>query len=221
MGAVVLGGVAFPLYARLMVSGGERAVAPAFVRFLHVVVATTGAAYTAVALLADRIVVIDPRWAASAPVLRVLAVYGVLLGVVLMGHEALRASGRPGLYLRAQVVHVVVLLVAAIGLVRFGIIGVAWAQVGAVAVAAVVVFGMLGRAGLLAPGLGRVVLPPLLAAVVVTLLHEAADRAGLLPPADSLAGGAGPGIAVLLAYGGVLVLVDRPLVRDLRAAAAR
>ena len=221
MGAVVLGGVAFPLYARLMSSGGEQAMAPAVVRFLHVLVATTGGAYTAVALLADRIVVIDPRWAGSAPVLRVLALYGVLLGAVLMGHEALRASGRPGLYLRAQVVHVVVLLVAAIGGVRFGIIGVAWAQVGAVVVAAAVVGGMLRRARLLGPGLGRVVLAPLLAAAVVAALHTAAGWARLLPPADSLLGGAVTGVVVLVAYCGVLVLVDRPLVRDLRAAAAR
>ncbi len=221
MGAVVLGGVAFPLYARLMASGGERALAPAFVRFLHVVVATTGGAYTAVALLADRIVVIDPRWAASAPVLRVLAVYGVLLGVVLMGHEALRASGRPASYLRAQIVHVVVLLVAAIVLVRFGIIGVAWAQVGAVAVAVLVVAGMLTRAGLLGPGLGRAVLAPLLAAAVVAALHEAVGRGGLLPPPDSLVGAVIVGVLVLLAYCGVLALVDRPLVRDLRAAAGR
>ncbi|MGY1662354.1 oligosaccharide flippase family protein [Geodermatophilus sp. SYSU D00705] len=221
MGAVVLGGVAFPLYARLMASGGERAMSPAVLRFLHVLLATTGGAYTAVALLADRIVVINPRWAESAPVLRVLCLYGVLLGAVLMGHEALRASGRPGLYLRAQIVHVVVLLAAAIALVRFGILGVAWAQVGAVAVAAVVVAVMLARAGLLEAGLGRAVLPPLVAAAVVAGLHAAAAWADLLPPAGSLAGGAVTGVVVLAAYGGVLVLLDRPLVRDLRAAAAR
>ncbi|WP_169063799.1 oligosaccharide flippase family protein [Geodermatophilus dictyosporus] len=221
MGAVVLGGVAFPLYARLMASGGERAMAPAVVRFVHVLAATTGGAYLALALLADRIVVIDPRWAGSAPVLRVLTVYGVLLGLVLMGHEALRASGRPGSYLRAQVVHVVVLLVAAVTLVRFGIVGMAWAQVGAVAVAAVVVVVMLARAGVLGSGLGRALLPPLGAAALVAVGHQAAGRAGLLPPADSLVGGAVVGVLVLLAYVGALVVVDRPLVRDLRAAVAR
>ncbi|MGY1640760.1 oligosaccharide flippase family protein [Geodermatophilus sp. SYSU D00703] len=221
MGAVVLGGVAFPLYARLMESGGERAMAPAVVRLVHVVTATTGGAYLALALLADRIVVIDPRWAGSAPVLRVLALYGVLLGLVLMGHEALRASGRPGLYLRAQVVHVVVLLAAAVALVRFGIVAVAWAQVGAVAVAALLVAAMLGRADLLGAGLGRALLAPLLAAAVVAALHEAARWMGVLPPADSLVGAAVVGVLVLLAYGGVLVLVDRPLLRDLRAAVAR
>ncbi len=221
MGAVVLGGVAFPLYARLMASGGERAMAPAVVRFVHVLVATTGGAYLALALLADRLVLIDVRWAGSVPVLRVLTVYGVLLGLVLMGHEALRASGRPGLYLRAQVVHVLVLLAAAVALVRFGIIGVAWAQVGAVAVAALVVAVMLGRAGLLGAGLGRALVAPLLAAAVVTVLHEAARWSGLLPPAGSLVGGAVVGILVLAVYLGLLVLVDRPLVRDLRMAAAR
>ncbi|MGY1690875.1 oligosaccharide flippase family protein [Geodermatophilus sp. SYSU D01105] len=221
MGAVVLGGVAFPLYARLMESGGEPAMAPALVRFVHVVAATTGGVCLALALLADRIVVIDPRWAGSAPVLRVLAVYSVLLGLVLMGHEALRASGRPGLYLRAQVVHVLVLLAAAVALVRFGIVGVAWAQVGAVAVAALLVAVMLRRVGLLGAGLGRALLAPLAAAAVVAVVHEVARAAGALPPATSLVGGAVVGVLVLAAYLGALVLLDRPLVRDLRMAAAR
>jgi PST family polysaccharide transporter len=220
MGAVVLGGVAFPLYTRLMASGGETAVAPAVVRFVHVVAATTGGAYLALALLADRVVVVDPRWAGSAPVLRVLTAYGFLLGLVLMGHEALRASGRPGVYLRAQVVHVVVLLAAAVTLVRSGIVAVAWAQVGAVAVAAAVVGVMLARAGVLGAGLGRALLLPAAAAALVAAAHAAAGRAGLLPPVDSLAGGVVVGVLVLLAYGGALAVLDRPLVRDLRAAAA-
>ncbi len=221
MGAVVLGGVAFPLYTRLMAQGGERATAPALTRFLHVLLATTGGAYLTLALLADRIVVIDPRWAGSAPVLRVLALYGVLLGLVLMGHEALRASGRPGAYLRAQVVHVLVLLVAALWLVRFGVVGMAWAQVGAVTVALAVVAMMVSRAGLVGPGLGRAVLGPLVAGAVVAALHEAAGLAGLLPAAGSLGGGVLVGLLVLGAYCGALVILDRPLVRDLRMAAAR
>ncbi len=99
-----------------------------------------------------------------------------------------------------------------------------------------IVFGKIAGEALvaLAQGLGLVVLAlllrvplspaqllALLAAAVVAALHEAAGWAGFLPPADSLVGGIVTGVLVLVAYCGVLVLVDRPLVRDLRAAAAR
>lgn len=218
MVAVVLGGVAFPVYARLMASGGREALAPALSRFTHVVLAATGGAYLVLALLAERVVVIDPRWADSAPVLRVLALYGVLLGLVLTGHEALRAAGRPGLYLRAQIAHVVLLLVLAVAFVRFGIVGVAWAQVIAALASAGLVTVMLARTGLLHVTVLRAFVGPGLAAVVAALAHEAARAAELLPPAPSLVGGIVVGVLVLVAYLGVLVVVDGRLVRDLREA---
>ncbi len=218
MGAVVLGGVAFPVYARLAAAGGPTAIVPALQRFLHVVVATTGGAYVVMALLADRIVVISPRWEGSAPVLRVLCLYGVLLSLVLTGHEALRAAGRPGLYLRAQLLHVCVLLAAAVWAVRHGIVAVAWAQVVAALVAVVVVAAMLWHLRLLSPGAVRLLVGPAAAALAVACLHLSADALGLLPPADSLPGGVVVGLLAVSAYAVVLALVDRPFVRDLHAA---
>jgi O-antigen/teichoic acid export membrane protein len=221
MGAVVLGGVAFPVYARLVRDRGQEALAPAFTRFVHVVAATTGGAYLALALLADRVVVIGAQWADSGPVLRVLAAYGVTLSLLLTSHHVLRASGRPGLYLSAQIFHVSVLVVGALILVRYGIVGVAWAQVGAALLSAVVVMGMLRRLGLLHVGLARVLLRPALAAGTVALAHWLAARAGWLPEASSLAGGLLVGVLVVLAYAGALVLFDRRLVRDLLVAVGR
>ncbi len=218
MGAVVLGGVAFPVYARLVAAGGPTALRPALERFLHVVAATTGGAYVVLAVLADRIVVVDPRWSASVPVLRVLCVYGLLLSLVLTGHEALRAAGRPDLYLRAQLLHVAVLLLAAVFAVRYGIEGVAWAQVGAVLLALVVVTAMLRRLQLLRASAARALLGPAVASAVLGLLHLVAAWLGWLPPVRSVPGGVVTGILAVAAYTAVLVAVDRPLVRDLRSA---
>lgn len=221
MGAVVLAQVAFPVYTRLIAAAGKEAMAPALTRFIHVVAASTGGLYLAFALLADRIVVIDPRWSASVPVLRVLCLYGFLLGLVITGHEALRASGRPGLYLRTQVVHVVLLTVLATVLVRGGILGVAWAQVVAVAVTLALVAGLLGRLGLLEARTVVVLLRCGGAAGLVAVLHGVAARAGILPADTSFFGGAVLGVLVLGCYAGVLLLLDGELKRDLLVALRR
>lgn len=219
--AVVLGGVAFPVYTRLAASSGREALSLAFTRFMHVVLATTGGAYVTLALLADRVVVLGERWAGSVPVLRVLTAYGLLLSLVLTAQEALRAAGRPALYLGSEFVHVLVLLGAAVALVRFGVVGVAWAQAGAVLVATIVVAVMLARTGILHRGLLRAALGPGLAAGAVALAHWSARAAHLLPPPRSLVGGIVVGLVVLLAYAGVLALVDRRFIRDLRLALGR
>jgi PST family polysaccharide transporter len=221
MGAVVLGQVAFPIYTRLLAQGGKEALANGFTRFLHVVTAATGGLYLAFGLLADRIIVISPRWEPSAPVLQVLCVYGMLLGLILTGYEALRASGRPGLYLRAQLVHVTLLVVGALSMVRLGIIGVAWAQVGAALLTAALVVAMLSRLRLLNRGVGLALLRPGIAAAVVGLAHWAAAAAGLLPANDSLVGGVLLGVLVLAGYAAVLLTLDRGLKRDVLVALRR
>jgi O-antigen/teichoic acid export membrane protein len=221
MGAVVLAQVAFPVYTRLMAAGGRDAVATALTRFIHVVATATGGLYLTFALLAHRIVVIDPRWEASVSVLQVLCLYGFLLGLVLTGHEALRASGRPDLYLLAQVTHVVVLITLAVVLVPLGIEGVAWAQVIAVTMVTVMVAGMLWRTGLMRAGAILGILRPAFAAGVVALLHQFASRVGILPPDASLLGGVGVAAVTLGLYGGALLALDPGLKNDLRSALRR
>jgi PST family polysaccharide transporter len=224
--AVVIGAVAFPVYARLVDTpgpgGGTGAVAAAFARFWHVLVALTGGLYLTLALLADRVAVIDPRWAASGPILRVLAGYGLLLGLVLACHEAVRAVGRPEVYLRVQILHLVLLVAAAVTLVGpAGALGVAWAQVGAAATVLAVLLIVLVRLGVVGRGVLRGLLGPTLAGVVVTAGHLAASAAGLLPAATSLPGLLVVGSVVGLGYLAVLVVVDRTAVADLRGALRR
>jgi O-antigen/teichoic acid export membrane protein len=221
MGAVVLGQVAFPIYTRLVRESGEGAMAAAVTRFVHVVAATTGGAYLTLALLADRVVVLDPRWEASVTTLQILCAYGFLLSLVVTGHEALRASGSPTPYLVAQVVHVVLLVIGASLLVHRGITGVAWAQVGAAAVATTLVGLLLASRGLLQRSVAVVLLRPLLAAGVVAAAFWLVGEAGLLPAAGSLPGGLVVAVLVVLAYAAVLLALDRALLKDLLAALRR
>lgn len=221
MGAVVIGAVSFPVYARLAASDGIAAIAPALARFLHIVVALTGAGYLALALLADRVVVIGPQWSDSGPVLRVLAAYGVMLSVIVACHHALRAAGRPALYLLAQIFHVLTLVGIAMWWVSYGILGVAWAQVLAAGLALMLVLGMLHRLDLLRSSLGLALFRPAVAGAVVAAGYWLAGRAALLPPRESLPGAIVLGILVLVGYGGVLALVDRPLRAQALAAVGR
>jgi PST family polysaccharide transporter len=237
--AVVLGAVAFPLFARL--AGGPDADHPdadhpeadhpeadraalrrSFTRFWHVLLAVTGGLYIVLAVLADRIVVIAPRWAPSAPVLRVLCAYGLLMGLLTIAHDAVRAVGRPHAYLRAMTLHLALLIAGAlVGVRAAGIVGVAWAQVGAAAVTVVVVGVVLARAGVLDRSVASVLRGPLPAAAAVVGLHAAVDRAGLLPPRDSLVGVLVLGASYGLVYAGVLAGLDRATVGDLRTALAK
>lgn len=216
MVAIVLSGVAFPVYSRLVADGGPAALRSAVPRFVHLLLVLTGGLYVLMAVLAPRIVVIDERWAPSAPVLQVLCLYGAGFGLLLAGYDALRAAGRPGAYLAAQATHLVLLLGLAVVLVRRdGIVGVAWAQVVAVALLCLGTAAVLVRAGVVDRRLWRTALGPLVAAGVVVLV---ARGTALVwdPPADSLPGVLALGALLAACYAGVIVAVDRDAVRELR-----
>ena len=244
MVAVVLGGVAFPVYTRLMDDGGPAAVAPAFTRLLHAQLAVVVGLYLLLALLAPRIVVIDARWAPSAPVVTVLSLYGVLLCLVAAGHDATRAIGRPVAYLQAMALHVALLAafvivavhadswtwftvpspfavsddVTSTGVepaVAAGIVGVAWAQVIAAALTVALVYLRLGRAGVLQRRAARTVVGPVTAAALTGAAFAAVTRAGWLPADDSLPGLVVVGLALTMTYGGVLLAVDRSAIGEI------
>jgi O-antigen/teichoic acid export membrane protein len=223
--AVVIGGVAFPVYTRIIHADGGQAgaaIGPAFTRFVHALVASTGGLYLLLALLAPRIVVIDQRWAPSVPVLRVLCLYGFVLGLVQAGYDALRASGRPGLYLRGQAVHLVLLVVLAVVLVhREGIVGVAWAQVIAVGVVAALVAVLLVRQRIAQPGLARAVAGPAIAAVTTLALYVTLRSVGALPPDASAVGLVWLGLALCGCYAALLGIADARVLRNLIALVGR
>lgn len=243
--AVVLSGVAFPVYTRLLARAQDSAtdrtappgrtapatasvVAPALQRVVHVLVAGAGGLYLLLALLAPRIVVIDGRWAPSAPVLTVLCGYGLLLCLLLAGYDALRAIGRPGLFLAAQAGHLVTLLVLAVlavtGLgwaadrpaMEQAIVAVACAQVLAAAGVGVAVLVALVRARVVGPATLGVLRGPGLAGAATVALAAGLHAADLAPPTASLPGLVWFGAVLGLVYAGVLVVVDRQALAELR-----
>ncbi len=241
--AVVLSGVAFPVYTRLIaraqgadpdgaptrpIAATAGAVAPAARRVLHVLVASTGGLYLLLALLAPRIVVIDQRWAPSAAVLTVLCGYGLLLSLLLAGYDALRAIGRPGHFLAAQAVHVVLLLVLAVLAVRGvgwsdgpppmeqAIVAVAWAQVLAAGLVAVGVLLALVRAGVIGAATLTVLRGPVVAAATTVAVALGLEATGLAPSPASLPGLVWIGLLLGIVYAGVLLVLDRGALAELK-----
>jgi PST family polysaccharide transporter len=205
-----------------LAAGPVEDVSSAFVRFWHVLLAVNTGLYAVLFLLADRIVVIDPRWAQSAPLLRILCGYGLLMSLLIVAHDAVRAIGRPGAYLRAMILHLVLLVVGAVAAVRWaGSAGVAWAQVGAAAVTLVVVTVVLARAGVVTGAVLGALRGPGVATAAVVAGQLLAGRAGLLPAADSLGGVLVLGPLLGVSYLAVLAVVDRAALADLRVALSR
>ena len=220
MVAVVLGGVAFPVYSRLMADSGAAGVGRAFRRMLHALLAIVVGLYLLLALLAPRIVVISDKWAPSAPVLLVLCGYGLLLCLVQAGHDVTRAIGRPGAYLQAMGLHVVALTVLAlIAAGRWGIVGVAWAQVVAAALTVTLIYGRLWRAGVAGSASLRSLAGPLAAAVLTAAGFGLLSRRVAMPAVDSLPGLLVVATALAGCYLGVLLLLDRSAVREFWAVA--
>jgi PST family polysaccharide transporter len=144
------------------------------------------------------------------------------MGLLTVGHDAVRAIGRPTAYLRAMAVHLALLVLGAmLGVEVGGIVGVAWAQVVAAAITLLIVGVLLVRAGVLDRTAVRILRGPLPAAVATVAVHAAAERAHLLPPRSSLPGVLVLGVLLALVFLVVLVAADRAALADLRSALTR
>jgi len=216
--AIVIGAVSFPVFARLIRQGEADKVPGAAEHFVHGLCLVTGGAYLIAALTADRVVVVSETWSGSVPLLRLLCVYGMLLGLVLMGYELLRASNRPQLALAGQALHLLLLTgLLAVGTQR-GLMVVCGAQIAAVLVTLVVVWRWVRRHGLAVPGrLLAGVRGGAAAAVLTVGVWALLYVTDLRPPVTSFAGGTAEviGLAVTFVIG--LALFDRAAVRDVRS----
>ncbi|TCK20894.1 oligosaccharide flippase family protein [Pseudonocardia endophytica] len=215
--ALVLGAVSFPVYARLRREG--RDLRDAATRFLRAVLVLAGGPYLIAALVADRVVVLDARWAPASAVLVVLCGYGLGFAVQFMLQEVVRAVDRPGAYLVLQIAHLALLLAGLVVLTRYGVVAAAFAQLVAVAVVIPPTLWVLHRSG----GLPHIV--PV-ARSVAGIVVAGAVGLGVewgLSPVDALSDPASvPGLVVhalllLALYGAVMLLTNRDLVADLRS----
>ncbi|SDI84001.1 polysaccharide transporter, PST family [Actinokineospora alba] len=212
--AVVLGGVAFPLCAALIRSG-RRAELPAVAcRFTRATLAVTGGLFVVAAVLADRVVLLGDRWAPAAGVLALLCGYGLAISVLQTWHQVIKAAGHARLYLGLQAAHLVVLVSLLVPGTRFGVTAVALIQVGAAWLLVGGTWWAMVRRGLaFRPAeLARMALGVGLAGAVCAAAGMALDGGWT----ESVAGTLVEGLVLLVVYGGVLLLVDRDIVRQLR-----
>jgi O-antigen/teichoic acid export membrane protein len=216
--AVVLAAVAFPVYTRILQSGSGKGMPAAVARFTHLLLVVVGGCYTAAVLLADHIVVLGQRWAPAAPVLVLLCGWGLALCILQTWYEAIRAAGRPAWYLGLQVTHLVLLTVGLLVAAPHGLVPAAVAQLSAAAVLLPVAWFALRGAGA-APRLrvlGRALLAPVAGALACLAVARGAAALGLLTDPGSLLATAVLAVVVLVTYVGVVALLDRVAVSELR-----
>lgn len=208
-------GVAFPVFSRLQ---NDRArLQRAYCAVLKVGAALAFPSYLFFVVGAPEVVEVffGRQWEAAAPVMAVLALFGAVQTPVMITDSCLNAIGRPQVVFRHRLVGTVVQLVAFAVAASFGIIWVAWALVVRAYLLAPLPVLSLMRAGVVdVRTWSRSFLAPLLATAAM-LLATWGVRAALETHAS-----APVRLIAMLAvaptvYLGALVLLDRPLVREL------
>jgi O-antigen/teichoic acid export membrane protein len=211
-------GVAFPVFARLQHDTARLRNAYCTVLKVGAAMAFPGFGFFVLAAPEVVEVVFGARWLPAAPVMAVLAIFGALQTSLLITDSCLNAIGRPGVVFRNRLLSTGVQVVAFAVAAPFGIIWVAWSLVARAYLLAPLPVWSLIRAGVvdLRAWLGSFVTPLLGTAVMLGAV--AVVRASLL-------GHTGPGLrlaamagAAVIAFLGVLTVVDRPILREVIAA---
>jgi O-antigen/teichoic acid export membrane protein len=205
--------VAFSAYARLRQSGGD--IAGAFPGAVRLVMLAAMPFYFGLAVVAEPLVhvVLGPKWLEAAPIVRLLAIAMPCWTLQTLFQPAIDSAGRPGVTAGTTAIGAVMLPIAFLIGVRYGIAGIAAAWIVAHPILlAIVATRALPVIGVPAGTYLRAIAPPVAAAAAMALLVGAVDAA--LPP---LAPVAHLGVLVLVGaagYLGALVLFARATLRD-------
>ncbi|MEV6829529.1 oligosaccharide flippase family protein [Amycolatopsis sp. NPDC051102] len=217
MVAVVLGAVAFPVFTRLRREG--RPLAGAVTRFTRAVLVVTGGLYLALAVLADRVVLLGGRWAGAAGPLAVLSGYGAGICLLQIWYQAVKATGHVRRYLALETTHLVLLAAGLAVLTPAGIGAVAWVQCGAAWLVVPIAWRVLAGLGVAPVGaeLGGTVVRVLLACVAGAVPAVVSGRW----LGDSLAGALAEAAVLVAAYAGATLLLQRDALAELRRGGLR
>ena len=208
--------VAFAAYSRLQPHRG--ALPSAFLKAVRLIMLVALPFYFGLAVTAGPLVltVLGAKWAETIPIVPVLALAMPLLTLQILFAPATNSTGRPGIALRASVAGALIMPVAFLAGVQFGIIGLAWAWL------AGMLLLMLATARLSLPAIGisvgqliGAVAPGLAASAAMAILVWALSA--MLPPIAPSAR-----LAVLVAagvslYAALLLVFARPIVDELLA----
>ncbi|MEU4804219.1 oligosaccharide flippase family protein [Actinosynnema sp. NPDC023587] len=212
MVAVVLGGVVFPLCARLIRTGRRGELPQAAGRFTHAVLVVTGGLYAVTAALADRVVLFGDRWAPAALPLVLLCGYGFGFGLLHLWYQVIRAAGHARRYLALELAHLVALVVGLALCTRYGVVAVAITQLAVVWAMVPLAWLVLARNGIAPPGLARMAAS--VAVGVACCLAVGRLFGDLFGP--TLPGALGEAAALVLGYTAAALPANRRTVRELR-----
>jgi lipopolysaccharide exporter len=215
----VLSAVAFPMFNRLRGDLARMRTAYLFsVRLYSLYGVCAGVGLAVVAPVLVR-VVFGARWEPAIEALVPLALYAACRSLGVGANEVYKALGRPGTALSLSVVRLAVLVPALVlGALHGGIVGVAWAQVVTSLGMSVLMQGRAARVlSLRRRELGRAMAPALLTGAAVLVVGVPLARLPL-PPVSTLVIVVAAGAATASL---VMLLVDRPFVRDLLRIARR
>ncbi|HEV2748028.1 MAG TPA: lipopolysaccharide biosynthesis protein [Allosphingosinicella sp.] len=206
--------VAFAAYSRIQ--GHRDMMAFAFLKAARLIMLVALPFYFGLAVTAEPLVLtfLGPKWAGTIAIVPTLAMAMPFLTLQILFAPATNATGRPGIAVRVGVAGALILPVAFLIGIRFGIAGLAYGLVAGMVLLTAVTVALSARAiavGL--PDLARAVRPGLLASAAMAALVLAVDA--LLPPLPPQ-----PRLAILVsvgmaAYAGLLLSFARPLVAEL------
>ncbi|MFL9840606.1 lipopolysaccharide biosynthesis protein [Sphingomonas sp. ST-64] len=178
--------VAFSAYARMQDDAAGTAIA--FTRSVRLIMVVAMPFYLGLATTADPLVhvALGEKWLEAGPIVHILALAMPFMTLQVLFAPATDARGRPGLGAQNAAIGALLLPVAFVVGVRWGVIGLAWAWV------AIWPLFLLLTAGRSLPVIGlswrdlvAAVMPPVAAAVAMALIVALVDRA--LPPLGALA----------------------------------
>ncbi len=173
--------VAFSAYARIQ--HDSSAVAIAFARSTRIIMVAAFPFYCGLAATAEPLVltVLGEKWHEAIPVVRLLAIAMPLMTMQVLFAPACDARGRPGVSARNGATGAVILTIAYLIGVRWGLMGLAWSWVLAYPLyLGISLWRSLPVIGLTFRALTKAVMPPALAAIGMGILVVGIDH--LLPP---------------------------------------
>ena len=192
-----LNDVAFSAYAR--VQHDDAVVGAAFLKSVRIILLVAMPFYLGLAAVADPLVhvMLGPKWLETAPVVALLALAMPFMTVQVLFAPASDARGMPGVSARNSATGAVILPIAFLAGVQWGVIGLAIAWIVAYPLyLAISAWRTLPVIGVRAAALGRAAATPVVASLGMALAVLLVDRA--LPPLDALLR-----LASLIAVGGV------------------
>lgn len=208
--------VAFAAYSRMQTRRGE--MGAAFLKAVRLIMLVALPFYFGLAVTAEALVltVLGEKWAETVAIVPILALAMPFMTLQILFAPATNALGKPGIALRTGIAGAIILPVAFVIGLGWGIEGLAWAWLGGMAVHCLATIALaLPEIGVSRAGLAAAVAPGLLASTAMALCVAALER-GLPPlaPEPRLLITVAAGIA---AYALLLFVFARPVVDDVVA----